>query len=403
LSLKIAIVVHGRFHAFDLARALIQQGQEVVVYTNYPIAIAEKFGIPRQCMHNFLLHGVLSRINHRLHQLGFCQRSESFFHIWFSRWAAQQIAQQPFDVIHCFSGVAEELFATRSASSQTLKTLVRGSSHIRVQHQLLLEEEQRAGVPIDKPDEWIIQREEREYLLADAVFVLSQFAQQSFIDQGFAAERLRVLPLGAQLSLFRPASAVIAERCSRMMANQPLRILMVGTFSLRKGAVDFVKIAANAGANFSFRFVGAIGPDATALLKPAAPNIEFTPKQPQHELPPIYDWADLFIFTTIEDGYAVVLAQAQAAGLPILATPNSAAPELIRDGETGWILPIRCPEAFIERLQWCHDHRPELTQMVQRVYEKFESRDWAEVAQDFVASSTELLARKSRQETNTLV
>ena len=33
--LKIDLVVHGRFHAFDLARALINLGHDVLVYTNY--------------------------------------------------------------------------------------------------------------------------------------------------------------------------------------------------------------------------------------------------------------------------------------------------------------------------------------------------------------------------------
>jgi glycosyltransferase involved in cell wall biosynthesis len=31
----------------------------------------------------------------------------------------------------------------------------------------------------------------------------------------------------------------------------------------------------------------------------------------------------------------MVLAQALAAGLPVLATPNSSAPDIVRHGETG--------------------------------------------------------------------
>ncbi|WP_242046550.1 hypothetical protein [Cylindrospermum sp. FACHB-282] len=48
MKLKIAVVVHGRFHAFDLARELIEQGNEVTLFTNYPKKIVEKFGINKK-------------------------------------------------------------------------------------------------------------------------------------------------------------------------------------------------------------------------------------------------------------------------------------------------------------------------------------------------------------------
>ncbi len=51
--------------------------------------------------------------------------------------------------------------------------------------------------------------------------------------------------------------------------------------------------------------------------------------------------------------------------------------------ESGWVLPIRAPDAFVERLQWCDQHRKELAHMVRRIHEQFKPRDWAEVAADF--------------------
>ncbi|MEY3254961.1 MAG: hypothetical protein RLZZ29_92, partial [Cyanobacteriota bacterium] len=45
--------------------------------------------------------------------------------------------------------------------------------------------------------------------------------------------------------------------------------------------------------------------------------------------------------------------------------------------------PIRSPDAFIDRLKWCHEHRPELAQMVNKIYEDFQPRDWTNVAEDF--------------------
>lgn len=55
----------------------------------------------------------------------------------------------------------------------------------------------------------------------------------------------------------------------------------------------------------------------------------------------------------------------------------------MRAGETGWVLPIRSPQEFIECLLWCGAHREELAAMVRRIYNDFKPRDWAEVAADF--------------------
>jgi glycosyltransferase involved in cell wall biosynthesis len=163
-----------------------------------------------------------------------------------------------------------------------------------------------------------------------------------------------------------------------------LRVLTVGTFSLRKGAFDYVKIASTMKERCQFRFVGAVETDAAGLREQAGGSIEFRPKRPQYALPSEYEWADLFLFPTLEDGYAVVLAQAQAAGLPIFATTNCAAPDLVVQGETGWVLPIRRPDLFIERLRWYDQRREELAAMAKTVYDAYRMRDWSDVARDFV-------------------
>ena len=214
------------------------------------------------------------------------------------------------------------------------------------------------------------------------VFVLSSFAHQSFEAHGVPPEKIRRLPLGSELKRFRATEADIGSRCSRIRAGEPLRILTVGSFSFRKGALDLIEIAKKLNGRMKFRMVGDIEPEAKPLK--ARSNIEFLSRQPESALHSVYSEADLFLFPTIEDGYAVVLAQAQAAGLPILATPNCAAPDILRENETGWILPLRKPEAFVQKLEWCDNNREALARMVRVTYETYSPRDWAEVAADLI-------------------
>jgi len=113
--------------------------------------------------------------------------------------------------------------------------------------------------------------------------------------------------------------------------------------------------------------------------------MRFIGKVPQAQLVRWYEKADLFFFPTIEDGFAVVLAQALANGVPTLTTPNSAGPDMIISESYGWVVPIRQPDACVDRLSWCLNHRPELAKMVGYLYEEYKPRTWDDVAQDFEA------------------
>src|SRR5439155_8823868 len=130
--MKIAIVVHGRFHAFDLARALLQRGHEVTVFTNYPKWAVKRFGISSDRVRSFWLHGVVSRLTWSLQQKMRIPYPEAWLHRLFGSWATKEIAKEPWDVTHCWSGVSEEPLRALDGS-RPLKLVMRGSAHIRAQ------------------------------------------------------------------------------------------------------------------------------------------------------------------------------------------------------------------------------------------------------------------------------
>jgi glycosyltransferase involved in cell wall biosynthesis len=230
----------------------------------------------------------------------------------------------------------------------------------------------------------MIAREQREYALADAVVILSTFSYNTFVGEGLPPKQLRTLLLGASLDQFRPLSGVVEDRCRRILSGEPLRVLNVGTFSFRKGMRDVAEIVQHLAKNkFEFRFVGPIAAEASVLAKSLNSFATFVPKQAQDNLPASYAWGDIFILPAIEDGFQTVLGQAAAAALPIVTTPNGAGLDVVQEAETGWVLPIRNPEAFIEHLLWCDSHREELARMVRRIYNDFRPRDWSDVAADF--------------------
>jgi glycosyltransferase involved in cell wall biosynthesis len=380
--MRIAIVVQGRFHAFDLSRALLQRNHDVTIFTNYPSFAVGRLGIPKANVRAFPLHGVLARGLLR-DSLPFREGRDRLIHSLFGRWAARMLRAADHDVKHVWTGIAEEVLRERTPG---VAFVMRGSAHIRTQARILMDESDRVGSRVSGPSRWMIAREEREYALADRIIVLSRFAWDSFAVEGTSPERLRILPLGANLTEFRPGENFAMRRRKRIAAEEPLRILYVGAVSCRKGAHDLsAMVAALPGDQFRFRIVGPVAPDACSVSHRIRRSCEIVGKVRRERLREHYDWADVFVFPTIEDGYAVVLAQAAAAGLPIITTPNCSGPDFIEEGRNGWIVPIRNPEAFIRRLRWCADNRGELAAMTSRVYADFKPRDWQEVAADFEA------------------
>ena len=304
-------------------------------------------------------------------------------HRWFGRWVRANVRKSA-DIIYVFSGVSEETLESFCHTTKGPQVWVaRGSSHIRVQNRLLEEEEARGGVPLERPSSWLIAREEREYAMAQRIITLSSFAKWSFTNQSVPTKKVTLLLSAVNVSHFRPKENVILARRKRIKNSAPLHVLMVGTLSMRKGVIDLIEIARRLAGTMQFRFVGDVLPEALDFKKQAGSTIEFVRRVPEPNLGQHYAWGDVFLFPTIEDGFPAVLAQALAAGLPVLATPNSSAPDIVRQGETGWILPIRNPSIFIDQLLWCDRNRHKLEDMVRRLYSEFPQRDWQDMASDF--------------------
>ena len=391
--MKIAIVVHGRFHAFDLARELIGLGHDVLLLTNYPRRWPEKFGVPARNVRSLVAHGVVSRAALALGKAAGTEKlGEAFLHRWFGRWAAGVLEKNPVDASHCFTGIALEILQDPMAQ-QKVRSVVRGSSHIRLQRQILEEEEKRAGQRIDKPSDWMIQREEREYQAADLIICLSCFAFESFVEEGVPKERLLLNPLGVQQKLFAAPGRVLQERRKRILKGK-LRVLTTGNFSLQKGALDYLAVAEKMKGRIDFVHRGSISPDAKYLQKRLNKVVYFLPKVEQRKLPEDYFQSDLFLFPTLQDGYAAVLAQASAAGLPVLATTNCGARDFLTEGKDVWIFPIRRPDLILDRLDWCDRNREALAKVAEEAGKPKPGIEWKDRAGKLVEAYEEFLARK---------
>jgi glycosyltransferase involved in cell wall biosynthesis len=178
-------------------------------------------------------------------------------------------------------------------------------------------------------------------------------------DYGIAPDKVTVVPPGVNPALWR------FQRPARTDQSSPVRILFVGGDLERKGGdvlLDaFRALRLRSGATGHFG-------DVELHLVTSAPvddeqNVVIhrgiRPNSP--ELIELYHRADVFCLPTRGDCLPMVLSEAGAAGLPLVATAVAGIPEIVRDQETGLLVPVGDRAALTKALAALVDN-PELRQ-----------------------------------------
>jgi glycosyltransferase involved in cell wall biosynthesis len=73
--------------------------------------------------------------------------------------------------------------------------------------------------------------------------------------------------------------------------------------------------------------------------------------------------SDLFVLPSLVEGFAHVILEAMACGVPVLTTSHTCAPDVMSHGEHGFVVPIRDSQAIATHLAWSMDNRADLATM----------------------------------------
>ncbi|MBX9634352.1 MAG: glycosyltransferase family 4 protein [Magnetospirillum sp.] len=335
--MKVGIAVHGRFHAFELAAYLYRQDLLARLDTTYPAAIARRFlpdGVPLRTQ---AWLEVLRRAWPRLPLPG---RPDLFIATRFARALAKHLPEA--DILVGWSGAALE--AIRPAQARGMKVVLeRGSTHIAHQTRILAEAHARWGVEWNGTDPRLIQRELAEYAAADLIVTGCASARQSFLDHGIDAAKLAVNPYGVDLSRFHPASEPRHE-------GKP-RILFVGSVGVRKGVPWLIQAMASLPPSWELHLVGPMEPGFQAVLA-GLPMDRVVLRGPLHgaALADEYRAAQIFCLPSVEEGFGMVILQAMASGLPVVASAATGAPDAGICGRDLMVVPPADSAALAEAL-----------------------------------------------------
>ena len=80
-------------------------------------------------------------------------------------------------------------------------------------------------------------------------------------------------------------------------------------------------------------------------------RVKFLPSVKQEQLPEYYSAADVCVFPSYYESFGLAALESMACGTPVVASRVGGLPSIVREGETGYLIPTRCPAAFIQRIE----------------------------------------------------
>lgn len=189
-------------------------------------------------------------------------------------------------------------------------------------------------------------------------------------------ENVAFVPLWIDTGKFKPLpkSDVVSLRRKYMGVTDDSKILLfVGRLhpekdvrTLLQGFRKLVEVRKDA----RLVIVGR-GPDKGKYVELASElnindRVRFLGYIPHQKLAEYYNLADIYVITSVWEELSNTIMEAMACGVPVVATEVGGNPYLIRNGETGLLVPPKDPEALARKLIFALDHVDEMKSMASK-------------------------------------
>lgn len=272
-----------------------------------------------------------------------CIDLEEAANVAFDRRAARWLrtASHP-RVVHGFEGgCLETLRAARRAGCITvLDVPSRHEEYIRIDRIEAL----RWGLRPERHPARRSRRVQREREEADVLLVPSGATAAAVRNAGVPAGRIVLLPYGADPERFPPAA---------IGARRGFRVLFAGHIGLRKGVAYLLEAWSHLQLPASeLLLVGDDDAHGRAILARYAGLYRRVSWMHHARMPELFAACEIFVLPSLVEGSPLVVYEAMAAGVPVIATESARA--ILRDGIDGIVVPERDPRALSEAISFLH-------------------------------------------------
>jgi starch synthase len=274
------------------------------------------------------------------------------------------------DIVYASEGAALQTF--REARKHGITTIVeQSSSHWRWTRGLLAEEADRKPefanlLPNLLDSDRHLERKEEELHLADHVFAPSEHVVNTL--KGVVTDdKIHMIPYGAPK--VRPRQHINND------PGAPLKVLFVGNLGQHKGIGYLLEAMDLLGGQAELTMIGR-RLRANASVDEACRRWRWIETLPHAQVLDMMQQADVLVHPSLSEGCALVVLEALACGLPVIITPNTGSLAFVRDGQEGFVVPIRRPDAIAGRLKLLHRNREMLVEMSRRAQTSAAENSW---------------------------
>jgi D-inositol-3-phosphate glycosyltransferase len=253
--------------------------------------------------------------------------------------------------------------------------------------------------------------ERRTMAGSDRIVALTAVDRQQIIRHYGELAPIVVIPGGVDLEAFRPQAK--SEARERIGIDPNARVvLFVGRIQRLKGVETLLRAIAQVGdLDAQLLVVGGRRGNShesreisrlqhLAAKLGVAQRTRFVGAVEHEDLPTYYAAADVSAMPSSYESFGLVAVESLACGTPVVATRVGGLRSIVRDGETGLLVPWRDPELFADRLRCVLSDGALRAQLASRARESVIGYAWDRVAEEHLAlydevrvSSTRRLAR----------
>ena len=183
------------------------------------------------------------------------------------------------------------------------------------------------------------------------VVAVSSAVRQRLLQSGVRAERIRDVRNGIDLRPFEEARASLGS----MKADDGLLVGLIGRLAWEKGVDVFLEAAALVLSEFGavrFVIVGE-GPDREKLeqsIRDGGVEGHVLLLGRREDLPGIYASLDIMVSASRQEGLPMAILEGMASSLPIIATTVGEVPTVVKDGDTGILVPPEDPRRLAQAI-----------------------------------------------------
>jgi glycosyltransferase involved in cell wall biosynthesis len=302
----------------------------------------------------------------------------------FDLWVRLQFSRDT-DILTILSGVGLQSF--RAARRVGIRTVVEcGSAHTDFQHEIVLTEFRRNGINRPLFPKGYRDRVRKEFEEADYIQIPTRFVGGTFVKHGISPAKLLYAPFGVDLVTFTAKE--------RRRVDEPFQVICPSGVNLRKGARVLAEAWTKLGwTDAKLHWIGRPGPESKHLFRDKPNTLIFHSYMNSVSLASLYRKCDVFVLPSFEEGFARVLLEAAASGLPLIVTPNTGAEDFFSPGAPeGWLVPVNDVDALCAAFAEAKADRERTFQLGQRAAARAQQFSWDSYGASVIANYHQILA-----------